>query len=131
MLLVPIIELIWAFGLVFISCELAGRISSACETFNDEVNQFQWYLFPTKIQRMLPMVIANTQRTIGNYSNNINKFNEIKIITYDHHFIIRTTGFKCFGSAMCERETFKKVRENHLNSFFYQNLVLLNEEISI
>lgn len=81
--MVPIFELLWAFGLVFVTCELAGRITTEFESINDQINQFDWYLFPLEEQQKLPFLMANTQNKVG---------------------------FKCFGSAMCERDTFKKVR---------------------
>ena len=80
--LVPILELVWGFGLVFISCELAGRMSYEFHDFAFLIGQFNWYSFPNEVQKILPFIIINAQREIG---------------------------FECFGSHMCNRETFKKV----------------------
>lgn len=75
------VELFWAFSLVFICCELAGRIGNQFDDIDYLINQFNWYIFPYGIQKFLPFVILNTQQEVG---------------------------FECFGSVMCNRETFKK-----------------------
>lgn len=82
MLWIAGIQLISSFSLVFIGCELAGLITYQVDVPNDEINQFNWYLFPLKIQQILPMFMANAQKTVG---------------------------LQCFGSANCDRDTFKKV----------------------
>lgn len=63
-------------------CELAGKMSDEFENFNDRINQFDWYLLPLSVQKMLPFIMLNSQQAIG---------------------------FTCFGSIMCNRETFRKV----------------------
>lgn len=82
MLLIPFFELFWAFGLVLITCELAGRMSSEFEEIDFLISQLKWYLFPVDVQKMLTTIMINAQRDVG---------------------------FVCFGSAMCNRETFKNV----------------------
>ena len=82
MLLVPIIELFWAFGLVFITCELAGRIANEFDDIDSLIDQFDWYLFPLNVQQQLTIIMACSQQSIG---------------------------FECFGSVKCNRETFKNV----------------------
>lgn len=72
------------------SCELAGRLSIGFDELSDFiVNQFNWYSFPSEVQQNLPMVMLNAQQTIG---------------------------FKCFGSHLCNRDTFKKVRMLCINT---------------
>lgn len=82
-LIVSMSELLVSTGLLLASCELAGRVSIGFEDLNDLMNQFDWYSFPREVQQMLPVVMLNAQQTIC---------------------------FKCFGSHLCNRETFKKVR---------------------
>lgn len=82
MLLIPAIELFWAFSLVFICCELAGRVGNEFVDVNYLIDQFNWYLFPLKVQQLLPILMINAQEEVG---------------------------FECFGSLLCNRETFKKV----------------------
>lgn len=62
-------------------CEFAGRISYAFEKISDRVEQLDWYLFPRKIEHMLPLTITFTQQTVE---------------------------FPCFGSTACDRDAFKK-----------------------
>ena len=80
--MVPFIEMFWALGLVFLTCELAGRLSSQLDEIDEMIGQFNWYLFPLDLQQQLPTTLINSQREVG---------------------------FVCFGSAYCNRETFKKV----------------------
>lgn len=82
-LFLMILSALYAFGAVFLVCELCQRISNGCEGFNDKIDQFKWYLFPAKIQRALPAIIINVQQPVY---------------------------VECFGSIACDRETFKRVR---------------------
>lgn len=81
-MMVPMVELFWSFGLVFIDCELASRISNEFDNIDYLIGQFDWYLFPYEVRKMLPLFMMNAQQEVG---------------------------FICFGSLMCNRETFKKV----------------------
>lgn len=68
--------------ILFITCELGGQISSDFDGINDQINQFDWYLCPLKVQKILPPIMANLQQPVE---------------------------FKCFGSFACNRDTFKAV----------------------
>lgn len=81
------------FILVFISCELAGRVGNEFEEIGYMIGQFKWYLFPFEIQQLVPIIIINAQQKMG---------------------------FECFGSAICDRETFKNVSEN-IEISYYSN----------
>lgn len=80
--LITAIEVIYAFGVLFIACELFQRIVLAFDKCNDTINQLKWYLFPVDMQPMLPIIISATQQPIET---------------------------KCFGSMACDRESFKYV----------------------
>lgn len=82
--MVPLFEVSWAFGLVFISCELAEKMSNAFEEICETFDQLDWHSFPFKVQKMLPLIMLNAQQWVG---------------------------FECFGMIPCDRETFKKARE--------------------
>lgn len=64
------------------SFEPDQRLSNVIEEIDTEINQFDWYLFPHEIQKVLPIVISNAQ--------------EESVI-------------KCFGNVSCSREQFNKV----------------------
>lgn len=81
-IIVPILDLFLTVPILFACCELAGRMSCEFDDIKDLIGQFDWYLFPLKIQQTLPVVIMNEQEPVG---------------------------FACFGSFMCNRDTFKKV----------------------
>lgn len=82
----------YAFGAVFIICELCQRVSNQCDDVGDIIGQAKWYLFPAKIQRILPLIIANVQEEV---------------------FV------ECFGSIACNRETFKRVNSLLLARLLY------------
>lgn len=82
-LLITFLQVIYAFGILFVSCELGQRITVAFDECSVIIEQFDWFLFPVEIQRMLLIVI---------------------------HFAQQSIVIKCFGSAACDRETFKYVR---------------------
>ena len=75
-------DLICSMIILFATCELADRISTEFDDINDMVNKLDWYSFPVTIQKTLPLIIMNTQKSVG---------------------------FVCFGSILCNRDTFKKV----------------------
>lgn len=81
-------ELFFSLILLLASCENGTRISSSFEYINDEINRFDWYLLSVEMQRILPVIMINAQESIG---------------------------LECFGSFLCDRNTFKSVR-------FYRHL---------
>lgn len=76
------LEFLYSFAVVFIDCEMGQRVNLAFAKCSEIVEQFDWYLFPTEIQRMLPLILNITQQPF-------------EIV--------------CFGSAAGDRETFKSV----------------------
>lgn len=64
------------------SKRVGQRVTDEFEKLNHEINEFDWYLFPPQIQRLLPIIMIWTQQEVE---------------------------FECFGSILCTRETFKKV----------------------
>ena len=81
-LLITMLEAIYAFGVLLIACELCGGNNQAYDECSDMVDQLDWYLFPIEIQRMMPTILHFTQQPIE---------------------------IKCFGSTACNREVFKYV----------------------
>lgn len=82
--------------IVFIVSELGQRLNNAFEEIDLTIEQFDWYIFPIEIQRMLPMIIANAQQTVS---------------------------LECFGSIACAREVFKNVSSRAIKKQYkkYQN----------
>ena len=64
-------------------CDFGQRINNAFMEISDEIDQFDWYLFSNKLQRILPVLIIGAKKSVG---------------------------FKCFGSIGCDREAWKKVK---------------------
>lgn len=73
---------IWSVIIIFAACEIGERGIALFEKMENEINQFEWYLFPLRIQRMLPtiLIVAQEQAIIN-----------------------------CFGSIACTRQCFKEV----------------------
>lgn len=82
MLLIVICYAIFAFGFIFVICELSQRGTDAINDFDYLVGQIDWYLYSNKMKKMLPMIM-----------NLVGK--QVKI--------------KCFGNIACDRESFKNV----------------------
>lgn len=72
----------YAFGIVFIACELGHRASDAFDEVNDVVGKFEWYLFPDELKNILAIIISFVQRPVN---------------------------VEFFGSSSCSRDTFKGV----------------------
>lgn len=80
--LAMIIEVTYSFGILSVVCEICHRTGEAYDECSDMVDEFDWYLFPVRIQRIIPMILQFTQQP---------------------------TEIKCFGSIACNREAFKYV----------------------
>lgn len=76
------IEVIYAFGVLFSACEHCQRLNCAFNECNDMIVQFEWYSLSAEVQRMLPFII---------------------------HYAQQPVDVKCFDSTACDRETFKSV----------------------
>lgn len=74
----------YVFGTVYIICEIGERASESFEEIADEIQALDWYLFPLKIQKILPAMMVVAQQLVP---------------------------LECFGNIFCNRETFKNVRK--------------------
>lgn len=72
----------YAFVSMFLVCELGEQISTRFEDINDDIYQMDWYLFPMKLQRHMPLILQVSQQPVG---------------------------IRGFGNFAVSRETFKKV----------------------
>lgn len=50
-----------AFGPIFLLCELGERLTDRFNQIENEIFQCNWYTYPMDIQRMLPIIISETQ----------------------------------------------------------------------
>lgn len=97
-LFVTMIEIVYAFGVMLIASEMGQRMNVEFDECSQMVDQFDWYLFPTKVQRMLPLILNFTQQP----------------------FVVR-----CFGSSACDRNTFKSASVTILNTILHQLFVMI------
>lgn len=72
----------YAFGTVFVMCELCQQVYDGFEKINKTMGQSHWLSYPTEVQRLLPIAIFFMQQPIE---------------------------FNVFGSITCCRESFKNV----------------------
>lgn len=52
------------FMVVFFSCEIGQRVTNLFEEITDRFDQLNWYLFPLKVQRLLPTIMINMNEAI-------------------------------------------------------------------
>lgn len=81
-LLMTVFMVCYAFGVVFVACEVGQRISNEFSEINDVIERFDWYLFPDELKKILPIVMNLAQRPVC---------------------------IDFFGSIACSRDVFKKV----------------------
>lgn len=82
LLSLTISEMFYAFGVLFVGCELGHRGTSAFESHERVLVEFDWHSFPVKLQQALPVVFAFSQKPVS---------------------------FQCFGSISCNRISLKQV----------------------
>lgn len=75
-------EVFYSFCVVFIACELGERLMSEFEDIDYVICQFDWYLLPAEVQKIIPTIIINAQQAVC---------------------------IECFGSTNTNREAFQKV----------------------
>lgn len=92
-------EAFYAFGLVFMLCELCQRVSNAFTDINDVLEALDWYLLPAEVKQLLPIIIQFSQQPIV---------------------------FEYFGTFSCDREAFKKVSTSKIDIFSLQIKILRN-----
>lgn len=76
-------QVVGSIGFVFVCCEFGEKLSNAFDEIDSVIKQFDWYKFPVKLGKMLPMLIASAQEPAK---------------------------LSVFGSISCAREDFKNVR---------------------
>lgn len=71
----------WSFAQIYVYCDSSERVDGEFEDI-DVYSNSDWYNFPDKIRRMLPLLIGTLQQPLG---------------------------FEGFGGVVCTRETFSQV----------------------
>lgn len=82
-LLILILNGIAVTTLVFVSCELGQWLTDTVDGIHATIEQFNWYLLPVRVRRMLLLIIVVVQQPVE---------------------------VECFGSIKCTRDVFKSVR---------------------
>lgn len=83
MTIVLILEMCYAFGLVYASCEFGQQIFGLFNEIGRAIDQIKWYRFSIRVQQMLPIITLFAQQPIT---------------------------LEVFGSISCSRDSFKKVK---------------------
>lgn len=90
---------------MFCVCEFGQRVNGHFETFDNEVGQCRWYLFPLELQQMLVIATMNTQQPVM---------------------------IQGFGNIPCTRESFKMVKKSEfVTNLSFQFFLILMNVISI
>lgn len=61
-LTVTSIVCLWSIILTFAQCEIGDEVSKQFQTFGDELQRCDWYLFSIDAQQMLAIVLLNAQQ---------------------------------------------------------------------
>lgn len=80
--LVVVTDACYSFGTVFLACDFGQRMTNAFADINMMIGQFNWYLFPLEIKKMLPTIIMSAQEPVV---------------------------LEVFGSIACSREAYHQV----------------------
>lgn len=102
MLALTMAYVFYAFGMIFLVCELCQRASDEFEKIGDIIGEFHWYLFPDELTHLLPTIIAVAQQPVG---------------------------IDCFGSMKCTRDSFKRVSFITDRPIFYKYLITISHLI--
>lgn len=95
-----LVQIVWSTGLTFIPCEVGERTSAAFFEVYDSINlDLDWYLFPIETQKMLPIILINTQTPVA---------------------------IEIFGSISCKRDSFKRVSSQHTAILFTRIVFNIN-----
>lgn len=80
----------WAFGLVFIACEMGQKYSNGFNEIGKTFAEIDWYLLPEKTQRMLVVILIYLQepndfRFFGNISTSRTQFQKVRSSFHSNH----------------------------------------------
>lgn len=81
-IITPIVLTLFPIAFIFFFCEFGEMLTNQFNVFDEELCQCDWYAFPVEIQRMLVIVMINTQQT---------------------------TALRGYANTFCTRDFFKKV----------------------
>lgn len=81
----PIFSAFWSFALLFMICEFGQMLTDHFDELNEAVDECDWFLFPREIQKILPIIIHNAQRsvvlqTFENTSCSRESFNRVEFL---------------------------------------------------
>lgn len=63
-LILPILTMIWSFILISLYCEFGENVSVHFNDVHRCICDSDWYLFPYEIQKMLPIILIATQKSV-------------------------------------------------------------------
>lgn len=99
--------LCWGFFSVFFFCECGTILTAKFATFDYELWQCDWYLFPYEMQRILTLFMSNTQNpatlfSYGNFECTRDTFKRVICLFFRLSFIqIISTCFNCLAGTFC------------------------------
>lgn len=86
-----LVQITWPIGMAFVPCEMGERTTGAFDGISDDIEAFDWYAFPIKTQKILPLIMVYAQEPVY---------------------------YECFGSITCGRFLFKRVSKMQINHKF-------------
>lgn len=78
----PLVLAFWSFIEIFMLCNFGEMVMNSFNEINDAISTCDWYLFSMEIQRMLPLILMNSQHSIqfrgfGNIEISRNSFKSV------------------------------------------------------
>lgn len=64
MLWTAIFDVFCVSGSLFLACEIGQRLTDLFEDINEQLEGLNWYLFPLKMQQLLPILLINAQEEV-------------------------------------------------------------------
>lgn len=81
-IIISVLIVFWTFFATSLVCESGEQMTGAFVRFYEELNQCDWYMFPSDVSRLYLTFLLNVEQSIN---------------------------IQCYGRILCTRDTLKKV----------------------
>lgn len=83
-IIAPLNAVLWVFLGIYLTCNYSEGLSTEFQTIGDSIYNSEWYLFPTKEQRLMQFIIVASKKPIilkgfGNLSYTHETFTKVNL----------------------------------------------------
>lgn len=92
------VTIFWSFVFIAVYAEFGQKLTEEFERFHFELNRSNWYQFPIDIQRMLLIVLPNSQQPMtihGIISCTRETFKEVGFFGFEKKNILEEIDIRC------------------------------------